>query len=139
MLGKRILGIDPGETTGIALLLNGAILEQDQIKTDDLGNSVYKLNDLITTIKPDVIIYEDYRVYEWKSDDHKWSSVHTPKLIGVIICLCEINNLAYGTRMASSVKSFVTDDKLKDWGLYIKGKRHARDAIRHAVYQSVFE
>ena len=31
-------------------------------------------------------------------------------------------------------KGFVTDAKLKEWGLWQDGLRHSRDAIRHGIY-----
>lgn len=41
-------------------------------------------------------------------------------------------------QMAAQAKGFVDDDKLKAWGFWIKGKKHARDAIRHGVYYLLF-
>jgi hypothetical protein len=34
---------------------------------------------------------------------------------------------------AGLAKGFATDDKLKAWGFWQPGQRHARDAIRHAL------
>lgn len=54
-----------------------------------------------------------------------------PKGVGTLL------RAAYGERVvmqsASQAKSVVTDDRLKDWGLWVKGQQHARDAIRHLV------
>jgi hypothetical protein len=41
--------------------------------------------------------------------------------------------------MAHQAKGFVTDEKLKAWGFYQKGVRHARDSIRHACYFLLFD
>jgi hypothetical protein len=35
---------------------------------------------------------------------------------------------------AGLAKTFATDDKLEAWGFWKRGQKHARDAIRHAVY-----
>lgn len=34
---------------------------------------------------------------------------------------------------SANAKSVVTNDRLKRWGLYVPGKRHAMDAVRHLV------
>lgn len=39
----------------------------------------------------------------------------------------------FTVQQASEAKGSITDDRLKDWGLWVRGKRHGRDAIRHAV------
>lgn len=35
---------------------------------------------------------------------------------------------------AGIVKTFCNDEKLKGWGFWKVGERHARDAIRHGAY-----
>lgn len=87
----------------------------------------------------DVISMEDYRVYSWESEKHKWAELHTPKLIGAVYAICYLKGMrAPEMRMAQSAKGFVTDVKLKSWGLYEKAERHSRDAIRHAVHHLIF-
>ena len=39
--------------------------------------------------------------------------------------------------MAQQAKGFVTDAKLKEWGMWDIGHKHARDACRHCVYYLV--
>lgn len=37
-------------------------------------------------------------------------------------------------QMAVQAKGFVTDERLKEWGFWLPGMRHSRDAIRHGIY-----
>ena len=90
------------------------------------------------SLVPSVVVIEDYRVYGYKSDEHKWAELHTAKLIGMIIGLCRWYELPWYMRMAQPAKVFVTDDKLKAWDMYVKGKRHGRDATRHALFHMIF-
>lgn len=88
--------------------------------------------------RPDVVAYEDYRVYGWESETHKWAELHTAKLVGLIVCMAYDRGLDYCGRMAQAAKTQVTDDKLRAWGMYAKGARHARDATRHAIHYQLF-
>lgn len=134
----RVLGLDPGETTGMCLMVGTRLEREEQLKTKTVEDGIDILQKVLDELSPDVIAYEDYRVYAWEVEKHKWAALHTPKLIGSIIAISRMSGIECVGRMAYAAKNFVTDDKLKAWGLYTKGKRHARDATRHAVYQLVF-
>lgn len=139
---SRVLAFDPGETTGICYMREMEI-KPFQLDTgpDDFDHAIAILQDCINTYTADCIVIEDYRVYSWKSDDHKFSNLHTPQLIGVIRTLAHQTAVSkVALRMAVTAKQFVTDDKLKSWGIWeqTRAQKHARDAVRHAVYQKVF-
>lgn len=143
----RVLGLDPGQTTGACVFIGSDLIDARQLATGLMPDAARTVELYIEEWKPDVITMEDYRVYSWKADDHKWAGLHTPRLIGAIEYMCAWgmqmprDGFAYKLikRMAQQAKGFVTDDKLKAWGLYQVGERHARDAIRHAVYHLLFE
>lgn len=111
---------------------------ESQLKTKGLEEGILSLDGCLAVYQPDVVAYEDYRVYAWEAEKHKWAALHTPKLIGALVTLCVLKEIPCYGRMAYAAKNFVTDEKLKAWGLYTKGKKHTRDATRHAVYQLVF-
>jgi len=145
---------DPGETTGLAIFRNGKLEETSQLITKDLDQGTKAVNDLFNTIHgftttdPDAlelglgenvrVVAEDYKVYGWKTDQHAWAALHTPKFIGCIVALCHIHGIPYHMQMAQTAKGFCTDDKLKAWNYYDKGLRHARDAVRHGCYYTLF-
>ncbi len=141
---ERVLAIDPGETSGIALFENGKLLSVDQIDGTEYDGDFNRemsqqlsLTSLFIRACPTHVVVEDYKVYAHKTKEHTWSSLHTPKLIGAISLLCGQRGLQPIMQMASC-KQFVTNDKLKAWDMYTTGQQHARDAIRHGCYFLLF-
>ena len=142
---------DPGETTGLAIFKDGKLSETAQLITKTRPQGIQVVDDLFCTLKGtrhrfedskhyhDVrVVMEDYKIYGWKTDSHSWSDLHTPKFIGGIEALCHIHNIPYHLQMAQQAKGFADDKKLKAWGYYDKGQRHARDAVRHGAYYTLF-
>ena len=138
----KLVCFDPGETTGLAIFDDLTLRNAEQLVTKDLRDGSRDINSVFDTYireGDDVrVIIEDYRVYGWKTEQHAWAGLHTPKLIGAIIALCTIYDVPFHMQMAHQAKQFCTDEKLKTWGLYKSGLKHARDAIRHGCYYSLF-
>jgi hypothetical protein len=80
------------------------------------------------------VVVEDYRVYSWKAEDHKFSNVYTVKIVALAELCAHLNGFPVKLTLAHPVKKFCTDDKLKSWGYWQRGERHARDAVRHACF-----
>lgn len=137
-----VLALDPGETTGWSVFYSSqddvVLHAQGQEKTYPMENCVNGLTNLIDIYKPTIIVHELYSVYEWKTDEHAWSTVPTLRVIGCLETLCIQRKLPYITQTAQIAKNFCTDEKLKTWNYYIKGARHARDSIRHGTYFLMF-
>jgi hypothetical protein len=133
---SRLLALDPGETTGWALFVEGELKDAGQIVARH--NPAQALVELFNKTNPTDVVAEDYKVYSWKIRDHSWSNLFTPKLIGALQMLCAQRRIPLTMQMAQSAKGFCTNDKLYMWGLHKHGKRHADDAIRHAVYFLLF-
>lgn len=134
----NLIALDPGETTGYALFEQGILVEQEQLPTHTIFSGIDILRHKFETEKPDIVIYEDFRIYDWKAASLSWNTLHTPRLIGGIQTLCHLNNIPMFTQMAQQPKMFCTDQKLEQWGYYKKGQRHARDAVRHGCYYLLF-
>lgn len=137
-----LLALDPGETTGVACFASDSttatLVHASQIKTWPLELGVENMTKLLKELEPKSLVFESYQVYEWKSKDHVWSQIPTVQVIGMIKTLCIQMGIPYHTQTAQVAKGFVTDDKLKAWGYWQDGLRHARDAIRHACYFLLF-
>ncbi len=129
---------DPGHTTGWAYFNEGELIDCGQLNTSELETSLRALQLKFTEFQVDTLVIEDYRVYKWKTDDHAWSSLYTTQLIGMMETLCIMHNIPLVKQPAHIAKSFATDKLLKDWGYWMSGARHARDAIRHGCYYVVF-
>jgi hypothetical protein len=80
------------------------------------------------------VVIEDYRVYSWKSDDHKLSDVFTVKVLGIFELVASFYGYPKQLNLAHLAKKFCTDQKLQDWGFWMPAMKHARDAIRHGAY-----
>lgn len=129
----NLLALDPGETTGWAQFMGGNLIAHGFLGTGTFEQAVPEVTKLIDTKKPDHIRIEDYKVYPWLTQQHTFSSLHTPQLIGAIETLAVQRGIRTSREMAQRPKNFCTDDKLKMWGMYVTNK-HARDAIRHGCF-----
>lgn len=143
VFNETVLALDPGETTGVAEFDGDCTIHVYQKATKDLGQSGDWLQELLT-YSPLIDGYlkhlrvEDYRVYEWKAQDHAWSPVHTIQWLGVIKYVAHTRDIEPTFAMASVAKKFWTDEKLDHFGLNPKGLRHGRDALRHLLYFLLF-
>lgn len=139
-----LVGIDPGETTGVSLRYPGPPKQKiylDQIATPDLEQGMDKLEEFLTSISswPMIVTIEDYKVYGWKADAHKFAGLHTPQVIGALRRVVhKAPHMTLIIRMAQQAKGWATDEKLKKWGLYDPGMKHARDAERHLITTMFF-
>lgn len=137
---SRLLCIDPGKTTGWCLFIDGKLKEGGHIEAcyDDKNIDAKKIQELISATNPDFILYEDYKIYGHKLQQHNFSNVMTLRLIGVIESLSQIADIPTHKQMAVTAKNYVTDAKLKLWNFYEFGGKHCRDSIRHGCYFLLF-
>lgn len=160
--GKRIMAVDPGETTGwctgIAtpakfeldahgeingrdLLIAGFELagEPGGIYFEDRA-VVYCLMQILYDFRPQVLVVEDFVLRPTGIGSTERSGVSPLRIISMIELwvfdiLCEEDHIDVPEvvyQQAGSAKRVVTDERLRALGLYKRGVRHARDAIRHA-------
>ena len=132
-LPSRILAIDPGDTTGWALFVDGTLAEWGHV-----GGNFTTLETLIKTARPDVLVVEEYRIYGWRAKQHSWSDVPTLRLIGAIQMLAAQQRMPIVMQTAQQAKGFSEDEKLRAWNFYQTGMKHANDAIRHGCYYILF-
>jgi len=137
-LPERLLAIDPGETTGLAVFEGTKLVEAFQAPTKDVGQASLLIRRNVRKFHITDLVVEDYRIYHWKIKSHTWASLHTPRLIGAIEGLCAEYKMTAHKQMAHIAKTFVNDAKLKAWKFWLPGKPHARDAIRHGCYFILF-
>ena len=149
MPGQRnqVLAFDPGETTGVAYIdiIQGAEkfqLEYFQLDTKSVKIATTEIRDTLRCFgentNPDFrrVVAENYRVYGWKAETHKWNDLTTSKLLGVIESMAYLSDFTFVLRMAHTPKRACNDQNLKLWGIEIPTKfKHAKDATRHAFYE----
>lgn len=140
---KRIIGIDPGGTTGVSAWNIGGeaeiqMIHWDQIKTAEMPEAAATMADFLNVALPDLIVMEEYRIYNWKTRSHANSDVHTLRLIGAIQYIAHERRIPIVLQGAGEGKGFCTDEKLQAWGLYKPARRHSNDAIRHVAHYLLF-
>jgi len=134
---------DPGGTTGWARFQGLHLRGSGQLDTPDMISGPVVMRNHLQMYPCTHMVIENYRIYGNKKDQHVNSDVHTLRLIGAIETLLTLGygptkQLSLGKQLASAAKGFVTDERLEDLGLWQKGQRHARDAIRHGIYYILF-
>lgn len=133
------LCFDPGHTTGWAAFQGFELVKSGQIDTTSVENAASEVARLIKEYPPDLVVMEDYRVYKWRAKHHVGSEMLTTRIIGCIETICIINSIFDIIKQPAHIaKGFCTDKRLREWGFYVKGERHARDAIRHGCYYLIF-
>ena len=119
----KIMSFDPGETTGFAVLDT----DTGSWMTGVIG-LWHTIDSLLDCHKPDVVVFESFKLYPDKAHTQVWSDFPAVKVIGVIEYLCEKKKVPVHSQSASQAKclSFNTGDQSKL-------SNHEYDALRHAV------
>ena len=150
-----VLSLDPGETTGYAIFhTDGEYTElysAGQIKTWPFQETIKGLEEVFTEAFPvsqymdeqtakgrNLVLFESYNIYAHKLERHTHSNVPTLQIIGVIQTFCFQRGLQPINQTAQIGKGFAKDEKLRTWGFYLPGLKHARDATRHGCYFLLF-
>lgn len=146
----KILGIDPGlNNIGIAIVekkINETNNEKTLLKSfsaftihnnSKLENKIdiviEKLNDILIKEQPDLVLIEDYKIYNAKSN----RGSRTIEVIGVIKTLCILNKIKYKTinykKWSNKYKKVVEKELSKVLLDYINSEHlseHAKDALK---------
>lgn len=135
----RLLSFDPGHTTGWCLYVGTKQVHVGQIITKSIPQCVENVENLFAETQPTAIVMEDYRVYKWRAQHHAGSDMLTTRVIGSIETIAVQHFMPEITKQPAHIaKRWCTDEKLKQWEMYVKGQKHARDAVRHATYFILF-
>lgn len=133
MLTKKVLGVDPGDTTGYALA--EVVFDQGEWALDiincgdaDFPDGVQALlSRSVLPPKPDVVVIEDYIIRQ----PHIGQSPIAIKVIGVLEVIFHCTPVQVVLQQPSE-KSRFPDTRLFKYGIEKTGvSAHARDAIRH--------
>jgi hypothetical protein len=138
----RALALDPGGTTGFAAVYlrksNGLTLRTGEKQFSP--SEIYAfLADFTDTCRYDEghVIYEDFH---YRNASRAGLDLTPVKLIGIIELYKERyeSSMSFTSQTAAIGKGYWTDLKLKEKGIYAKGKPHGRDATRHLMYWLAF-
>jgi hypothetical protein len=129
-----IVAFDPGGTTGIAVVNTdrmGSIVTHE-FQWEDICRFLDGLQDYDM---PDVIVYEKFTITEGTA---KLSPTTAPMdVIGTLKYVANRQLIEIVGQKPYDAKHFATDERLKAYGWYTKGKGHANDAARHLMLYCV--
>ena len=132
------IALDPGGTTGVAMVENE---EQPwEITALHLGGSHHQaLFRLLVDRRPSVVVCETFENRgQSSSTQARAASLVSREYIGIVKLYLQATGATGEWQSSSTGKQFWDDEKLKEYGLYCPGLKHARDAIRHYAYWRVF-
>lgn len=137
--------IDPGISTGWAVIG----VDSDSIFGSAPGNiqdwqfgqidgpltgQVVTIRSLIKRFSPAAFISEDFSPREANSSAEYISPIALRSMCQLAVSIGYIPDIpTVHLQMPGLAMSTATDQRLRVWGLYSKGSRHARDATRHAI------
>jgi len=155
----NVFGIDPGGTTGWCRLAiprdclfgnkasvwgkaPSAILEweygeisgPDEDQALEIARIVFSTQGMDYKVGPAVIV-EDFTVQinNPTTDRELLSPVRIGSMLCMIRRLRKMGDAHVVFQDRGIAKSTATDDRLKEWGYYVPGPDHIRDATRHAI------
>ena len=129
------LALDPGVTTGYAFgaIENNTLTVAPGQERFTLSNVDYLLQSIVTDFERNWNVV--YETFEYRNYARAGLDLTPVKVIGIIELFRErySSEVNFWPQSAAMGKAFHDDDKLKEKGLWPKGKPHARDAIRHLL------
>ncbi len=128
-----VLGVDPGNTTGIAIISRGEnsfAFEHSDVIVDHVN-----MWHLLYEFQFDRVVMESFHLYENRAKAQVNSSFYTIEVIGIVKLWCQINDIPLKLQTAQYGKSVWDDKHLKKFSLWPTGPnaKHERDAIRHVA------
>lgn len=149
----HILALDPGGTTGWAWAVYKGPLplttfEQIEFQCGQLGPDPHhtRLWDLLNerflqrlSIPEMEIVCESFQFRQHINRDQAKTKVElvSCEYIGVVELFCAKYEVPLKYNTASAAKTFISGDKIKTLGLWVPGKVHAMDAMRHLLREIV--
>lgn len=143
-MDKYIIAIDPGKTTGVAVLHltdnSFELVEVDQLENPNyVWEAIYALIEKYDNLHDDVIVLCES--FELRPDVAQPDE--TPKYIIKDLERYIQSDYTIEYQMASQAKVGIPPgkngrrDRLHSFGLHQRGYRHANDAIRHALVYAI--
>jgi hypothetical protein len=134
----RILGIDPGETTGYVLLQVDDVSREVAIERAATWHGLVEFDAMVNDglfDGIDAMAIEGYIIYPNRAQSHVGSHLYTAQEIGRLLWVAYTKHIEIVKQQpASMAKSRWPDDRLEKYGLLLRGESlHARDALRHAL------
>lgn len=136
----QVLALDPGGTTGWAIFQvhpdavggDPEIPVMDNVEFWTAGEFTGKQADQVDEILALVHDWPAARLVTEKFQIRQISALLDPAEINATLRWA-VRPRYFVEQQPALAMSTVTDDRQKDWGYWIPGKPHARDAVKHAI------
>lgn len=125
------IGIDPGETTGVAKWDSdepASEIKTLQIPPVSVGPALSSFID-----EGAIVACERYVIGENTIRKSRSATNTTMSVIGIVEETCRVNHARLHMQSSSDAKTFGNVRTLQKLGWYIRGYRHATDAARHLL------
>lgn len=131
-----IAGVDPGEKTGMVLL---ELSDKLSCRAVVEALSIEDVLRYLDYWQPNVLVVEEFRLYPWMARSLGWNPMQPSQVIGAIkawVAKCGYE-IEYIEQPASVRKPAQTHTRKMEKSPMFRGKPHARDALRHAVWYTL--
>lgn len=125
----NILALDPGKSTGICVVRGNLFGSKTILFGDELWDFLDKT---ISSEHINKVVIENFLLYAQSIKRLVMDDLLPCRIIGVVEFLCFKHNKPLKKQMATQVKTFWTDDRLKYFGVNASNL-HEKDAARHAL------
>lgn len=126
---SKLLGIDPGESTGFVVVSVAPGSRTATVHEWGVLRLWHGLGTLAKRTRPDIIIYERWRLYPWAARSLSWSELLPVQTIGVLKFVSEMLGIPCIGQNASFRKNY----KLPKSRFRQVTNLHARDALQHLL------
>lgn len=123
---NQILALDPGVTTGLSVYTTEKTFVSFQFASDKFDAPHGAFIDLLTTIGPQVILYEAFHFRQ----DKTGTNLTGVEFIGIAKAYAQKIDVPLYSITPSQGKAFWDNNKLKALGLYKPATPHGMDATR---------
>lgn len=122
-----VLGVDPGETFGVALIRAPMKCEYAaQIKPT-------QFREVCEQLRPNIVVFESFLLYPSTAASLSYSSLRTAGYCQHIQDVCKDLGIKV-TQQPAAVRNRITNELLKAAKVYRTSSPHLNDALRHALF-----
>jgi hypothetical protein len=143
------LAVDPGKTTGLVISLLTAQklvahpahlavaqgMRKGRVSMHEINGTEREMAELIVDLlyhhKIRTLVMESFQLRQFNKDPNLLSPVRIRARVEALIPSAGWSGSV--VFQPPGVKAVITDERLREWGLWVRGMEHARDATRHLV------
>jgi len=130
--------LDPGKSTGMTVMKDGKYIFGCTVEDYNWTWLMEKVESLAARHKNVTVITEEFRVYPGMGAQQALQPAWSAQINGMLEYFVYLNsrkgkNYHFIKQWASTAKTYSSDDKLKQHGLW-KGTKHQKDSARHYIF-----